>query len=170
MKKTLLITILFLSFTVINAQQFRKHETINATWEESIDWINSKLKDGGEFQAAPFGKNNLKFKYVIDYSGKIKEYCKSDDISWYCSKSANLFKSLKGMSAHCDTSKFCDINIEFDDEVVSDFLYPDDKGSLYDYFSVAFKYDTEAKERMGKAFNHLVELTKKRKAMSNEKI
>jgi len=60
MRNTLLILSLVLAFTTTNAQS-------DATWEETIDWINSKTKKGSEYM-----EGDSYFK--LSYDGNFKKY------------------------------------------------------------------------------------------------
>jgi len=64
MKNTIL---LFLAFTC--SVQFVNGQSDDATWEESIDWLNAKLKEGGAYQ---FSKDKRKNTYHFNYLGQIK--------------------------------------------------------------------------------------------------
>lgn len=147
MKNILLITALFIGFNTAYAQS-------DATWEETIDWINLKLKDGGEFQKKT---NKNIYTYKFSYSGEVELIISFDDGDYFYHYAGDLY----------DASGATTYYIRFYGDVVKEWISQAGKEDYglgnADEIELETR-DSQSLERVKTALTHLIKLAKEKKA------
>lgn len=145
MKKALLIIILFIGIGTVYAQS-------DATWEETIDWTNSKLKEGGEFHRV---ESNKKVSCEINHNGAIIKHVNA---KCHWTYSANIHDLISIKIATNEKREFYLKLIFSQDLVISqsedcNFFSKDNSISIY-------TKNKESAERLKKALDRLLTLKK----------